>query len=254
MEEIGQRLVWHYVPFTDIRIPLGGINILTVGNTLLVICILWALLWFGARKFARVPGRAQLLVETYVGAFDTMVSDTLQLHTKDENRHFFPLIAALFAFILLCNGIPLLPLPHIEEPTSDLNCTLALGMMVVTYSLYCGFKVHGIGGKLAEMCGPFWHHEGSFTMAALPGKAIGLGFFFPLAVVENLSRMMSISCRLFGNITGAAIILTVVTSLTFGMAVPLGLDAFFLVFESAVQAFVFSMLALIYIATNMEHE
>lgn len=254
MEEIGQRLIWHYVPFTDIPIPMGGINILTVGNTVLVMLVLWLLFWLGARKFAWVPGRAQLLVETYVGAFDSMVTETLQLHTKAENRHFFPLIAALFAFILLCNGIPLLPLPHIEEPTSDLNCTLALGMMVVFYSLYCGFKAHGIKGKLAEMCGPFWHHEGQFTMAALPGKAIGLGFFFPLAIIENLSRMMSISCRLFGNITGAAIIMTVVTSLTFGVVVPLGLDAFFLVFESAVQAFVFSMLTLIYIATNMEHE
>ncbi len=254
MEEIGQRLTWHYVPFTDIPIPLDGINILTVANSVLVMLILWAVLWLGARKFAWVPGRGQLLVETYVSAFDAMVTETLQLHKKEENRHFFPLIASLFVFILLCNGIPLLPLPHIEEPTSDLNCTLALGLMVVSYSMYCGFKAHGIKGKLAEMCGPFWHHEGKFTLAALPGKLIGIGFFFPLHIIETFSRVLSISCGVFGNITGAAIIITVVSALTYGMVVPLGLYAFFLVFESAVQAFVFSMLALIYIATNMEHE
>ena len=140
MEEIGQRLTWHYVPFTDIPIPLDGINILTVANSVLVMLILWAVLWLGARKFAWVPGRGQLLVETYVSAFDAMVTETLQLHKKEENRHFFPLIASLFVFILLCNGIPLLPLPHIEEPTSDLNCTLALGLMVVSYSMYCGLR------------------------------------------------------------------------------------------------------------------
>ena len=88
----------------------------------------------------------------------------------------------------------------------------------------------------------------------MPGKLIGIGFFFPLHIIETFSRVLSISCRLFGNITGAAIIITVVSALTYGMVVPLGLYAFFLVFESAVQAFVFSMLALIYIATNMEHE
>ena len=87
MEEIGQRLIWHYVPFTDIRIPLGGINILTVSNTVLVMLVLWALLWLGVRKFAWVPGRGQLLVETYVGAFDSMVSDTLQLHTKEAGQY-----------------------------------------------------------------------------------------------------------------------------------------------------------------------
>jgi F-type H+-transporting ATPase subunit a len=254
MEHIGERLTWHYVPFTNTLIPMGGLNIITVLSTLLVMILLWGMLRLAVRKFAWIPGRAQLLVELYLGGFDGMVSGTLELKTREENRHFLPLIAALFVFVLLCNGIPLLPLPHIEEPTSDLNCTLAIGAMSVVYSLYCGFKRHGIKGKLAEMCGPFWHHHGKLTFGALMGKVIGLGFFFPLAIVENISRMMSISCRLFGNITGAAIVLAVLTTLTFGLVLPLGLYAFLLVFESAVQAFVFSMLTLMYIATSIQEE
>ena len=254
MEHIGERLVWHYVPFTDIPIPLGGVNIITVSSTLLVMIILWAALRLAVRRFAWIPGRVQLLVELYLTGFDMMVSSTLELKTREANRHFLPLIASLFIFILLCNGIVLLPLPHIEEPTSDLNCTLALGMMSVLYSIYCGFRAQGIRGHLAEMCGPFWHHHGKLTLGALGGKIIGLGFFLPLHVVENVSRMMSISCRLFGNITGAAIVLTVLTALTYGLAIPLGLYAFLLVFEAAVQAFVFSMLTLMYIATSIQHE
>ena len=254
MEHIGERVIWHYVPFTDIRIPMGGLNIITVASTFLVMLLLWVALRLAVRKFAWVPGRAQLLVELYVTGFDSMVSSTLELKTREANRHFFPLIAALFIFILLCNGIVLLPLPHLEEPTSDLNCTLALGMMSVLYSVYCGFRAHGVFGHLSEMCGPFWHHEGKLSFVAVLGKVLGLGFFFPLHIVETLSRMLSISCRLFGNITGAAIVLTVLSSLTYGLVIPLGLDAFLLVFEAAVQAFVFSMLTLIYIATNIQHD
>lgn len=254
MEHIGQRLILHYLPFTDIRIPMGGLNIITVLSTLLVMVILWGLLRLGVRRSAQVPSRGQLMVELIVMSFDDMVSSTLQLKTREANRHYLPLITCLFLFICLCNGIPLLPIPHVEEPTSDLNCTLALGAMTVLYSVYCGFKAQGIAGYLSGMCGPFWHHHGKLTFGALMGKVMGLGFFFPLHLVETFSRVLSISCRLFGNITGAAIVLTVLSTLSCGVLLPLGLDAFFLVFESAVQAFVFSMLAVIYIATSIQHE
>ena len=253
MEHIGARVILHYLPYTDIRIPIGGLNIITVLSTLLVMVLLWGMLRLAVRRFAWVPGRGQLMVELVVTGFDSMVSSTLNLKTREANRHYLPLISCLFLFIVLCNGIPLLPIPHVEEPTSDLNCTLALGMMSVLYSVYCGFRAHGVLGHLGEMCGPFWHHEGKLTLAAGLGKLSAL-FFFPLHLIETLSRMLSISCRLFGNITGAAIVLTVLSTLSFGLVLPLGLDAFFFVFESAVQAFVFSMLTLIYIATSIQHE
>ncbi len=254
MEHIGQRLILHYVPYTDVRIPMGGLNIITVLSTVLVMLLMWVMLRLAVRKFAWVPGRAQLAVELFVTGFDTMVSSTLELKTREANRHYLPLISCLFLYIALCNAIPLLPIPHIEEPTSDLNCTLALGAMSVLYSVYCGFRAHGVLGHLGQMCGPFWHHEGKLNFGAVLGKAMGLGFFFPLHIVETLSRMLSISCRLFGNITGAAIVLTVLSSLSYGLVLPLGLNAFFLVFEAAVQAFVFSMLTLIYITTSIQHE
>ena len=59
MERIGERLIWYYVPFTDIGIPGGGINALTVLNTVFVIGILWTLMWLAVRRLARVPGRGQ---------------------------------------------------------------------------------------------------------------------------------------------------------------------------------------------------
>jgi F-type H+-transporting ATPase subunit a len=253
MDEIGQRLILHYIPGTDVRIPMGGLDIITVFSTLIVMAVLWGLLMMGVRRFARVPGRGQLSVELLVGGFDSMVSTTLELKTRKANRHFLPLISCLFMFIALCNAIPLLPIPHIEEPTSDLNCTLALGAMVVIYSIYCGVKAQGVGGFLAGMCGPFWHTEGPLNFTAILSKSSAL-FFFPLHLVETFSRVLSISCRLFGNITGGSIVVIVLSTLSCGLVLPLGLDAFFLVFESAVQGFVFAMLSLIYIATSIQHE
>jgi F-type H+-transporting ATPase subunit a len=253
MENIGERLTLHYLPYTDLPIPMGGLNIITVLSTLLVMVLLWVVLCLAVRKLTWVPGRGQLMVELFVSGFDSMVTSTLQLKTREANRHYLPLISCLFLFIVLCNAIPLLPIPHVEEPTSDLNCTLALGMMSVVYSVYCGFRAQGVLGHLGAMCGPFWHHEGKLNVGTVLGKVMGLVFFFPLHIIETLSRMLSISCRLFGNITGAAIVLTVLSSLSFGLVLPLGLDGFFFIFESAVQAFVFSMLTLIYIATSIEH-
>ena len=250
MEEIGQRLVWHYLPFTDVRLPLGGVNVITVYNSLIVVVVLLVLLRLAARRASRVPSRGQLLAELVVGAFDRLVSDMLDFPKKEQNRHFLPLILSLFLFILVSNSIVIVPYPHAEEPTSDLNCTLAMGLMTVIYSVYCALKYHGAKHFFEEMCGPMWHQEGVEGFAKIAGKLSALGFF-PLHVVEILSRIVSISFRLFGNISGAAIISIVVSTLTYYVLTPLPMDAFFLIFEASIQAFVFSMLALVYITVSI---
>ena len=85
MESIGERLVIHYLPFTNTPLP-GGVNILTVLNTLFVMFILLCLLWWSVRRFAAVPGRAQVLVELYLAGFDSLVSTTLELETREKNH------------------------------------------------------------------------------------------------------------------------------------------------------------------------
>ena len=249
MESIAERLTLHYWPFTNMPIPLGGLNIVTVLSTILSMVVLWTLLRLAVRRFAWIPGRAQLAVELVLGAFDGLITSLLQFEKREDNRHYLPLIASLFLYVFTCNAIVIIPLPHLEEPTSDLNCTLSLGLMSLTYATYCGFKAHGTRGFLTEMCGPMWHTEGG-GVAALAGKLSALGFF-PLHVAGECSKAMSISFRLFGNITGAAIISTVVGALSYFFIAPLAMNAFFLGFEAAVQAFVFAMLTLIYITVNM---
>jgi len=251
METIGERLIWHYVPHTEIPIPMGGVNVLTIFNTLCVMLILWALMWLGVRRRALIPGRGQMALEMFVSTFDGLVTSSLELPTREANRKFFPLIACLFAFLILSNYMGFFPLHYFEEPTADINCTLALGVMVIGIATYCGAKAKGPVGYFEELLGPMWTQEGATGMAKFAGKASAL-FFFPLNIIGELAKVISISFRLFGNIIGGSIIILVVSTLVYNTVLPVGLDLFFVFFVGAVQAFVFTMLALTYIAVAIK--
>lgn len=251
MERIGDRLVWYYVPFTDIEIPGGGVDILTVFNSLVVMAALWCLMWLGVRRVTRFPGRAQVALEQFVTMFDDLVASSLELPTPKQNRVFLPLIACLFVFLLLSNFMGFFPTNLFEEPTADINCTLALGFMAVAIATYCGIRTKGIGGYISELGGPLWSQQGGKGFELIANKASAL-FFFPLNVIGEMAKVVSISFRLFGNIIGGSIIITVVSTLVFNVALPVGLDLFFIFFVGTVQAFVFTMLALTYIAVAIK--
>lgn len=251
MEHIGQRLTWHYIPGTDIEIPMGGINVLTVFNTIIVMILLWSLLWLAVRKQLKIPTGGQILVEKFIVAFDTLVSSSLELPTSTENRRFLPLIASLFLFLLISNFMGFPPTFLFEEPTGDINCTLALGFMAMGVATYCGIKAKGPGGYFKELLGPMWTQEGAEGMALVAGKLSAL-FFFPLNVIGEMAKVVSISFRLFGNIIGGAIIVVVVSTLTYNFLFPIPLNLFFVFFVGTVQAFVFTMLTLTYIAVAIK--
>jgi len=252
MEELGVIHSWHYIPFTDIPIPLGGVNVFTVMNTLIVMGVLWGLMFLAVRRLTWIPSRGQMILEMILGGFQSLIDSTMFFESPEKRRSFLPLITALFIYIALSNAILLIPLPHIEKPTSDLNDTLALGLISVGFATYCGLRAKGVLGYLKEMCGPMFHAHGSVG-AVVVGKMSAL-FFFPLRISEEFSRLVSISCRLFGNIMGGAIVITVVSTLTYYAFLPQFLYGFFLVFEAALQAFVFSMLTLMYITGALQEE
>jgi F-type H+-transporting ATPase subunit a len=250
MEHIGERAIWHYIPFTDSPFPLGGFNYLTVFNTILVMLILWSLLWMAARRRSFIPRRAQMALELFVGVFDNLVSNSLELETRQANRTFLPLIASMFVFLVLSNFIGFLPTPYFEEPTGDINCTLALGLLGTSIATYSGMRTKGILEYLKELLGPLWSQEGG-TGAVIAGKLSAL-FFLPLNIIGELAKVISISFRLFGNIVGGSIILAVVSFLVYYMVLPIGLNLFFVFFVGTVQAFVFTMLTLTYISTAVK--
>ena len=251
METIGERLTWHYLPGTDIPIPMGGVNVLTVFNTLFVMILLWLVMGLCVRRLTRVPGRAQVMLEQFIGAFDGLVTSSLELDTRDKNRRFLPLIASLFIFLLISNFMGFPPGAIFEEPTGDVNCTLALGIMAIVIATYSGVKAKGARGYFGELLGPMWSQEGAKGAALIGGKLSAL-FFLPLNVIGEMAKVVSISFRLFGNIIGGSIIIVVVSTLVFNTAFPIGLDLFFIFFVGTVQAFVFTMLTLTYIAVAIK--
>jgi len=252
LERIGDRLIWYYWPGTDIEIPMGGLNVLTVANTVLVLAVLFGLSYWAVRRFAMDPGRGQYMVEMYTGMFDDLVTSSLELDTLERNRRFFPLIASLFLFLLLCNFMGFVPTHWFEEPTADINCTLGLGIMGMAIATYCAVKTKGALGYFEELLGPLWHQEGATGGALIAGKLSAI-FFFPLNVIGELAKIVSISFRLFGNIIGGGIIIVVVSHLVYNFSwLAVGLDLFFIFFVGTVQAFVFTMLTLTYIAVAIK--
>ena len=155
----------------------------------------------------------------------------------------FSFIGTLFIFIALCNTATLIP--WLDEPTKDINTTLAFGSIAFLYVQACAIGAHGIREYTAEFFKPIF-------------------IMFPLHVISKLAMIISISFRLFGNIFGGAIIGGLYLSLIKGSLIfeTIGLLSgfnfvialFFGLFEGVLQAFIFTVLTITYISIAMAHE
>ncbi|MBU1273746.1 MAG: F0F1 ATP synthase subunit A [Proteobacteria bacterium] len=191
----------------------------------LVMAVLVVFGFLATRKLSFLPGPWQTLGEMMVSAFHGLVADALDEH----NRHYFPLIITVFLFIWLSNMLGVIP--GLSEPTKDLNTPLAYGLMGFAISHYAGIKTKGIKAYLNEYVQPMF-------------------FMAPLNIIGELSKVVSISFRLYGNIMGGSIIILVVSDLVYGLILPPALNAFFGLFVGTIQAFVFTMLTLVYISVQ----
>ena len=199
----------------------------TLVMTLIVIAILIFFGFLSTKKIGVMPNPLQVIGELIVTAFYDLTVDALG--TKKAPKY-FPLICTLFLFMLLSNWIGVIP--KLSEPTQDLNTPLSLGILGFVIAHYSGIRAKGIKVYLKGYMEPI------FLLA-------------PLNVIGELSKVISISFRLFGNILGGAIIIAVVTSLIKGLLLPPGLLCFFGLFVGTIQAFVFTMLTLVYISVQV---
>jgi F-type H+-transporting ATPase subunit a len=216
---------------------LFTINHHTIFYTWIALAIIIGLTIFCRIALTRKNSIARFIVLMSVREFKNLAIQTLGRF----DASFFIFAASLFTYILICNLLSLVP--WLEEPTADLNTTLALGISSFIYVQYSAIRVNGIKAYINEYFQPFF-------------------LLFPLNVIGELSTIISISFRLFGNIAGGAIIsnlwLSTIRGLLFfeviGIGVNLLLTLFFGIFEGFVQAFVFSMLSLTYLSMALEDE
>lgn len=177
--------------------------------------------------------------ELAVQSLDNLVSDTMGHH---HGRHFTPIIGTIFLFIFTSNLMG--TIPGFLPPTSNVNTNVAVALVVFFLTHYYGVKEHG-AGYVKHFMGPV------LLLAPL---------MLAIELVSHLVRPMSLTIRLYGNISGDHIVLNIFSNIwhTLGIAIPeVGIPVVFLIlgiFVSFVQAFVFSLLSMVYISGAMAHD
>lgn len=178
-------------------------------------------------KMQLVPSGVQNIVEAYVLGVLSMGKDTLGC--EKLSRKYLPLVATIGMVVFFGNAIGIIP--GFESPTSSLNLTLTLALIVFIYYHYEGIRENGIIKYFKHFMGP------SKILAPL---------MFPIEIISHLSRIISLSFRLFGNIKGDDLFLMVMLTLAPFIA-PLPAYAL-LTLMAVLQAFIFMMLTLVYLA------
>ncbi|MBW4658749.1 MAG: F0F1 ATP synthase subunit A [Drouetiella hepatica Uher 2000/2452] len=225
--EVGKQFYWH----------LGNLEI--HGQILLtswfVIGVLVIASILATRKIQLVPAGTQNLME-YALEFIRDLTKT-QIGEK-EYRPWVPFIGTLFLFIFISNWsgalIPwkLIRIPEGElaAPTGDINTTIALALLTSLAYFYAGFKKKGLG------------YFGNYVQP--------VAFMLPFKIIEDFTKPLSLSFRLFGNILADELVVAVLVLLV-PLFIPLPVMALGL-FTSAIQALIFATLAASYIGEAME--
>lgn len=229
---------WSLAPLLGYDHPLLYINSETIIHTWIILGIL-SILIICARLFLRKTVIGRCIVLQFVSFFIDLTRQSFG--TLIFSHCVFA--ASLFVFIALCNIAPIIP--WLDEPTKDLNTTLALGIIAFFYTQLTIIQHHGIRSYISGFFKPF------FIMA-------------PLNIISKLSSIISISFRLFGNIFGGSLITgmhfniirgsLVFETICLASGLNLLLLSFFTLFEGILQAFVFAMLTITYISIGVQNE
>jgi F-type H+-transporting ATPase subunit a len=209
------------------------VNVDTVLATVIAGAIVLALgFYLRSKATAGVPDKFQLAFETIIRGVEN------QVHTSmgDAGDPIVPLAFTLFVFILIANWLELIPTGHTPQylpaPAADVNFTAALAVFVILLMHATWIAKHGLRSYLSHYFKPF--------------KAL-----FPINVIEELVKPVTLALRLFGNIFSGALLLVIIASVIPALypAIPL-LDLIWKLFDGLfvgpVQAFIFSLLTVLY--------
>lgn len=195
---------------------------------------------FGSRKKALIPGGLQNFLELLVESFRGVVVNII----GPDGDRFVPFLGTLFIYILSMNLIGLVPL--MKSPSSSLNITIALAICVFVLVQYLNIKNMGIKGFL-------------YHLAGSPNDLIGwliAPLIFPIELLTQISRPITLALRLFGNIFGEKILIGffAMASAAFFYFIPIQTPFMFLgILTGIMQAMVFTLLSTVYILLSVPH-
>jgi F-type H+-transporting ATPase subunit a len=219
-----------------------------VAFSLLVAFLVCLVAYLATRRAEVIPKRFQNAVEAVVEALNDFIVEILG---PRYGPRYVPFLGTLFVYILAMNLFGLVP--FMDSPTSNLNVTVGLALVVFVYAQSIGIRELGVLGYIDHLAGN-------------PRTPISWGLvplMLPIHVMGELAKPISLSCRLFGNIFGEDMLLVAfvslgITTLSF-LHLPIGLPLqlpflFLALLTSTLQALVFMVLSTIYFLLMLPHE
>jgi F-type H+-transporting ATPase subunit a len=220
------RLFGRAIPITETVIVSWAVMLILILGSLAL-----------TRKLREVPSGPQAVMEAAVEFLNNFARDQFGSFSK----YLGPYMGALFLFLLTANIIGVLspvelkffgrefipPFP-IKPPTRDINVTAALAAISISLVLVCGFAARGLRGWFKKLLHP-------------------LPMMLPFNIMEYGTRLVSLALRLFGNILGGVVLMSMIEKLL-PVALPMVLSLYFDFFDGAIQAAIFVFLTSLYIS------
>ena len=178
------------------------------------------------------PGSVQHMAEMVYGFVDDQAKSVMGEHGYETHLSF---VTTILLFVLICNLLGLLP--GIPTPTADTVVPLGIALVTFVYYNWHGVRAQGPIGYLKHFMGPIW------WIAPL---------MFPIEIISNLARVMSLTVRLYANMLASDLL-----TLVFFSLVPIGIPIIFLGLHlgvALIQAYVFMLLAMIYLGEATAHQ
>ncbi len=226
----------HFATFKIFGLTINGA---TVYSTLIAGAIVVAIgLVFRRRATSGVPGRLQLVLEGIITPIQTQVETSI----GPNGARIVPLAFTLFVFILICNWLEFIPTgtqpSHLGAPTGDVNLTYAMAFFVIALVEAAAIRTHGFRGYVHRFFTPY-------------------KILFPINLIEEIAKPITLALRLFGNIFSGAIMLILISAL-FPAAISWAPNVVWKLFDvgliGLIQAFIFALLTILYFESAMSRE
>ncbi|MEW8970127.1 F0F1 ATP synthase subunit A [Mesobacillus jeotgali] len=228
------------VPFLGLYFNLANMLMITVASAIVFIIAV-----LSTRKLAMKPTGIQNFMEWIMDFVKGIINSTMDW--KDGGRfHVLGITLLMYVFVSNMLGLPFSVVVDNQlwwkSPTADPVITLTLAVMVVGLSHYYGVKLKGTAEYGKEFFKPFW-------------------FMFPIKIIEEFANTLTLGLRLYGNIYAGEILLGLLAAglatdavTTLAAAVPMLVWQGFSVFVGAIQAFIFTMLTMVYLSHKVSHD
>ena len=216
-------------------------------SSLVVIVFISILIFWLTRGIRLIPGRRQAALELLITGLDDVVQGVM----GSRGRTYTPFLGSVFIYIFISNAFGLIPLQN--SIMSFLTTVVPIALCVFFYVQWIGITKNGIPGYLYHLCGS---PQDIFGWLVVP-------LMFPLHVLGEFIKPLSLSFRLYGNVMAGHVLLAVFLGLGIQMlkplhvpfGVPLHFPFLFLeILVGVIQAFVFTLLSTVYISMMLPHE